>query len=486
MSRLDGGKGVSVANISSAGFGSGLDINSLVDQLVAAEGGPVLNRLTRQDAQANAELSAFGLLKSSLSTFQTSLTALKSLSSFTARTVSSSDEDVVTATVADDAPTSVFEVEIEQLAEAHKLISTGFTSAQDTVGTGTLNIDVGGTGFSVTLSAAASSLTDLRDAINSAQGNAVVSATIANVDDGSGGTESKLLLTAQDAGLAQNITVTADDDDGTDLDTAGLSRFVFDPNGSGTSNLTESQASLDAKIKIDGQAVTRSSNSITDAVEGITLNLVKADVSNKVEIRVTENDVVASNAVRTFVTDFNALLDAVAQLTSFDPTTRVTGTLFSDASVRGLESQLRRELGARIAGIGASFSTLAEIGVTTAEGGKLTVDGTRLDAAVDESTGALQELFNSTGGMVDRLQSVVSGYLGADGLIEARNDGINARLTGIASQREALDRRLQSLQSRLLGQFIAMDKIVASLQSTSDFLTNQLSSLQSIFSNSNN
>lgn len=474
-----------MATITSAGLGSGLDISSIVNQLVSAERSPAASRLDRQEAQTQAKLSAFGTLKSALSQFRTALGKLTDVNGFLTRKATSGNDKVFTAAASTTAAAGSFEVVVERLAQSQKLGSAGFASASTVVGTGTLTLSVGGESVSLAIDGSNNTLAGIRDAINGASDNPGVSATIVNVDDGLGGRVAKLVLTSATAGTAGAITVAVTDDDGNPTDTSGLSALAYDPGaGVPVNNLGVLRPAQDAKLYLDGEAVTRSSNTIDDAIDGVTLTLrgVSEEDANgdpvAAALRVDVDRTAATGLVQGFATAYNAVVDALRQVASYNASTRQATALFGDATVRGLQAGLRAELGRAVSGLPQGLDTLSAVGVTTGADGKLSVDTAKLDRALNSDLQAVANLFAADGGYAKRLSGLVQGYVDPDGLIEARTDGLDARVKDIGGQREALDRRMASLQARLLKQFTAMDTLVGQLQSTGSYLSQQLASLQ--------
>jgi flagellar hook-associated protein 2 len=182
------------------------------------------------------------------------------------------------------------------------------------------------------------------------------------------------------------------------------------------------------------------------------------------------------------VESFNSVLGTLGQLTAYNADSGETGLLFGDSVARGVASQLRRELSEEVASAVDDFDTLTDIGITTGEDGSLVLDGAVLEGALRDDMDAVAQLFAADDGYVARLGAVLAGYADDNGVIDSRIDGLNGRIDGIEEQRQDLARRMESLESRLLQQFIAMDEVVAQLRSTSDFLTQQLESLPSLTS----
>lgn len=453
--------------IVSPGIGSGLDINSLVSQLVAFERAPVEQRLNRQEADVNADLSAFGVLKGALSAFESTLTNLNDAAAFQARKANSSDETFFTASATKDAAIGGHTIEITSLATAHKLASGAFTDSSTTVGTGTLTISVGADSFDVLIDGTNNTVAGIRDAINAASDNTGVTATLLNADDGT-----RLILNSDSTGAANTINVTEAGGDG------GLVSLVYDPGGSGTTNLTQLTAAADAQLDVDGFTVSNGTNTITDAIEGVTLNLLQAQVGNSLQLDITTDVDVAKQSIQDFVTNYNAIVASIFNIAGFDAATSTGGPLLGDSLVRGVESQLRRELSTAVTGSSGSFSTLAEIGITTQLDGILSIDDAALDAALADEFDNVGALFSSTDGYAPRLINLMDSYLDSlDGLLELRIDTLESNLDDISDERVALDLRMEAVEARILAQFTAMDALVSQLQATSDFLTQQLANL---------
>ena len=463
-----------MTSITSTGIGSGLDVSGLVQQLVTAEGRATEIRIAQQEARAQAKLSAYGSLKSALSTFGDELEKMSDLDALLARKGSTGDESLLTVSVAETAVPASYDVEVVQLAQAQKLESGAFADADTVVGTGTLTIAVGTESFSLDIDGENNTLEGIRDAINAAVDNKGVAATIVNGDNGS-----YLILAGENTGSDQSIVVTQSDGDG------GLSALEYDP-ANMLESLTERQAAQDAQLRIDGVDVTSDNNVVAGAIEGVTLTLVSANPGTTTEISI-ENDLDAvRDQIKSFVDGYNALIDAFDAQTGFDPETEIAGPLLGDLTVRGVRDQLRRELTIEVTDIDASFSSLLDIGIETDVDGKLTVNDSKLDEALGSEFSKLGQLFASSDGYAVRLSGVIDGYLDEEeGILTARTDGLDRTIEGFAEQREVLRVRLESLESRLLRQFNALDALVSELTTTSSFLTQQLGNLPGISTSDN-
>ena len=363
-------------------------------------------------------------------------------------------------------------MDVQRLAESHRLVSqTGVASENAGVGTGTLTITVGTDAFDVEIDAGNNTLAGIRDAINDATGNSGVTASIIKVDDGVGGKVSKLILSADETGEASRIQVAVDDTDGDDGDTAGLSMLA-------SANLNDpSPANLDALVLIDGEAVTSDSNILDDTVAGLTLTLVEADPGNPVTVSSTEDRGAAVDKVQALVDAFNAVIDVLRDSTRVDPNGANSGVLVGDSTARFLENKLRAGIVNEVEGVNSIFGSLGAVGVTTGDDGRLSLDSAKLESALAKDFEGVVGLFSSEQGVAARLGEQLEGYLSFSGLLDNRTDGLNAQIERVADRRAALALRESSLESRMLAQFSAMDALVAGLQATGDFLTQQIDAL---------
>ena len=454
-----------MASIVSTGIGSGLDIAGIVQSLVSAEGQPVETRIAQQEARAQAKLSAFGSLKSALSDFRDKLDTMRTLDTFLSRRASSGNEDYFTVSAGTNALPATYDLEVVQLAQAQKLTSGAFVDADSVVGTGTLTVAVGSQSMDLEIDATNNTLAGVRDAINSATDNPGISATIVNADSGS-----YLIVTGEATGAANSITITQTGGDG------GLSALEYDP-GNGLTSMTESIAAQDALIRIDGLDVMSESNTFTGAVQGVTINILEASGGTTDTLLVENDDQAAKDLVSDFVESYNALVNIFDNLTSYDAENEIAAPLVGDSTLRSIRDQIRREMSIAVQDLDASFSSLSEVGIEVQLDGTLNLNNERLDAVVAEDFVRFGQLFSTTDGFATRLYELTDGYLSTEGIIESRTQGLTSTIEGFADDRQALNDRLSSLETRLLRQFNALDSLLAQLTSTSNFLTQQLSAL---------
>jgi len=462
--------------IIASGIGSGIDVGSLVSQLVAAEGQPALNRINNKQALLQTDLSAFGALKGALSAFQSSVEALNDTEVFQARTATSSDKTLFSAIADTTAVPGSYTLEVTQLAKETKIRSGDFSSEEAVVGQGTLDITMGADTFQISVDESNETLEGIRDSINTANDNPGVTASIINVDDGVGGTVSRLVLTGGAVGEANSIDIVVTDDDGLHTDTTGLSQLASD-------NFTVVQAAQDAIIKVDGQSATRDSNSFSDVIPGVTFNLNKAEVDTVETLTVKLNVSAVKSKVNSFVSAYNTLSDLMRSMSSYNAETGATGVLQGDSTLRSIQNQIRQKLIEPVSGL--DYGTLPEIGVTTDDKGRLTLDSSKLDAVLESDFEVVSQLFASENGLANSLGSLLDQYTGADGSLSLRTDGIKSRIESLADDRLRLDNRLTSLSERYTIQFNAMDLLVSSLNSQSSFLQQQFDNLPGTYRSKN-
>lgn len=453
--------------ITSNGTGSGLDVQGIVQKLVAAEGAPQSSRLDAAEADVQAKLSALGSLRSALSSFQDSLAKVKDLTTFQGRKVVLSSEDFVSATASSTAVPASYSIEVEQLAQAQKLQSASFASSSTAVGTGTLTITSGGQSFGVVVDSTHNTVAGIAAAINSSAAGDKVVATVINGTNGA----ATLTLTARATGTANALTVSQTGGDG------GLAALQYPQ--SGGAGLTQIVQPLDARAKIDGVEVTSATNTVAGAIDGVQIDLRKVNDPGVTSTVTVQYDQPGARAlIDSLVKSYNAVVDAVSSVASYDASSQKAGPLFGDLGVSNLVDQLRRALGQPVTGVDSSVNMLAKIGITFDLDGHLSEDGAKLDAALSASFKDIGTLFaDKNVGVGTRLDNLLNPYLESGGVFDGRNDSLKASISDIDNQRQQLSNRLDALQARYLAQFNALDTLLAQMQSTSSFLTQQLGNL---------
>ena len=484
--------------ITSLGIGSGLDINSMVSQLVALEGRP-LEQMKSQASQLQTQVSSFGKLTSLFSSLQSAANKLTSNSIWSQSVAASSDTTSVSVVGGSTATAGSYAVSVQKLAAPQTVASgAAFSSATDLVGQGQLTIELGawseappmtfvpklGGGQVIVDVSATDTLQTMRDKINAA--GAGVTASI--VTDSSG---ARLSLRSQNTGAENAFRIQANDTgDGNSSDAAGLSRFAFDPANqpafdpqNPTASMVLKQTAFDAKATVNGIEVSSASNDLSGVVEGMTLRLHKETATN-VDVSVTQDREAIKTAIQGFATAYNDLTKTIADQTKYDPTTKVAGALQGDSTVTGLLRQMR-SLVNTASGASGAFARLSDLGLEIQRDGTLSVNSAKLDSATANLPELRKALSNNdtlnagNNGLARRYANLASQVLGIDGSLTTRAEGLRERLAQNGINQDKLSERVERFQARLVAQYTAMDANLSKLNALSSYVSAQLAALTS-------
>jgi flagellar hook-associated protein 2 len=458
---------MATSSISSPGIASGLDVNGIVAKLMELERRP-LTRLDTKEADYNAKLTAYGSIKGALSSLQTAAASLAATTTFNAKSVAVSDATVVTASASSAAAAGSYTLTVTQLAKLHTLRSTtDYATTADTFNTGTLAISIGGgSAVNITIDSSNNTLAGIRQAINDA--HAGVTATILN-----DGATNRLVLTSNTSGSVGAISVAA-----TDSGSGGTHPL----SGLDSVSLFQTQSADNALFNVNGIDITRSSNTVTDAIEGVTFKLTKGTLTapGTATLTIDRNTDSITSAITTFVQAYNTAANLLKTSSAFNAATKKGAILNGDSTVRTLQSQLSDLVHTSVSGIAGGISTLSDIGITMQKDGTLQTDSTKLTAALADPAKDVAGLFTQTTtgneGIAVRFSATLRTSIGFDGPIASRTDGIAASIKEIGSSRDALNLRLAKIESRYRAQFTALDTMMANMQKTSQYLTQQFKS----------
>ena len=402
----------STAPVTTQGIGSGLDIASIVDKLVTVASAP-LTALQTQETAYQTKLSAFGQVSSALSTFQSTIAPLTTSAAFQSFAASVADSSIASVSIdsaqAKSLSAGTHTLAVTQLADSQRTASSGFADTTSAVGTGTLTIDIGtwDSGYStftpngavgsktITIDSTNNSLAGIRDAINSA--GAGVTASIVN--DGSG---NRLVINGSATGSANGFRISTGDSDGNNLDASGLSSIAFDPSAAG--GTTQSQHlsnAVNANFTIDGLAISKPGNTVTDAIAGLSINLAKVSTAST-SFSISRDTSGAKSAITNFVSAYNTIESGIGTLTSFDTTTSTAGALNGDSTTRLISTRLQ-SLVASVIPTGGSVTNLNDLGITFGSDGQLKLDTTKLASALASDPNAVSKVFAKTGTPTDAL-----------------------------------------------------------------------------------
>lgn len=384
MSTATNGIGSSV--LSSLGIGN-FNVKTIAETLATADVAGQRAAFEEKQAKLQTRLNGLNTLQQAFLGLQIGLKELAKASTYNQISVSSSDESALNAVKTGSPLTGVYDVEVLARAQAHSLASPATPSQYSSLGTGTFNITVGGVSKAITIDSNNNNLLGLKSAISSS--GLPVNASIVN--DGTG---YRLMLASQQTGIGNAISISVVDDDGNNTDTLGLSQFAF---GSGTNNMTQTIAAQDASFRVNGLAMTASTNQVNNVIEGVRLSLNRAEVGAVKTISIGIDNSSLSEKIQSFVDDYNAMDNILDNLGSYtknaeDPT---QGSLAGDSALRGARAELRKLLDFRLSG--GSVQSLTDVGIRTNRDGSITLDATRLNEAIAADSQAVGRLFAAVG-----------------------------------------------------------------------------------------
>lgn len=466
--------------IASPGLGSNLDVNSIVSQLMSLEQRP-LTVLAQKEAGYQAKISALGSLQGVISALQSASANLVPASGTTATEKFSilkaavTDSTIASVTTSSSAVAGTYSLEVNQLAKQHSLTTaTGapspFSGAGETLplgGTLTLSLDaLGGSSPHTTTDisiADGASPEEIRDAINGA-GAGVVALVINGIDG------KQLLVTSTAAGSNQFIKL------------SGIAGLSYDPDAAPqplSDPFVQSQAAQGSSFKLNGIAVEGVTNSVTTAVDGLTINLLKgpeAPVTGiSATLTISKDNSSLTAGVNALVKAFNDFRTTSNSLGSYNATTKQAGALNGESTLRTAQNAFRTALGNVPAELsGATLQRLSDIGVSIQKNGTLAVDSAALSTAIGDDLSAVATLVAAYG---SAFKSAADAMVGTGGLISARSEGLSSSIQGLGKQSQTINKRLTEIEARYRKQFTALDVLISGMTKTSTFLSQQLAIL---------
>ncbi len=476
---------MATGTISSAGIGSGLDVNSIVSSLIAVEKLP-LNKLQTAASTMQTKLSAFGQIQSFVSSLRDAAAQLQNASAFAVTNSASSDAISVGAVSTTNAIPGAYSVSVAALASTQSTVTASgqFSANTDVVGTGSITISLGtwstgqtsftpkpgSTDVVIPIGASENTLAGIRDKINAA--NAGVSATLVTDTNGT-----RLALQSSTTGAANGFRVTTADDDTTNTDALGLSRLAFDPPG-GTTSTALTQSALNTRATINGISVETTGSTLTNVVDGITFNLNKVTTA-PVTVSVTRNTDSVKTLVTNFVGSYNALASFLSTATAYDAANKKAALLQGDATTTGLQNQLRAAVG-QAGTASTTFSTLSDIGLEFQKDGRLKVNDTKLSAALvklPELTAALTKADTasaSNNGLARKITAWADALLGSNGTLPGKTKSIQSQINANQKDQEKVNDRLVAVEARIRAQYTSLDKTISEANGLSKYVNQQI------------
>lgn len=477
-----------MATISSAGIGSGLDVNTIVSQLVALEKTP-LKVLTLKATNLQSQISAFGEIQSQFAALTDVATRISAPATWGARTATSSNSNAATITAGGTAIAGTFSLDVDQLAQLQSGSTAALTPGTKP-GAGTLKLDLG------TWSAGGATFTDAVpassvDVIIDAEDTLSTIATKINATNGgvvasvfNDGTNERLLVQSKDTGAAAGFRLQSAE--------PALAGLVFDPENSPLSGMAAAgipvQYGQDAKARINGLAVTSATNTLTDNLPGVTIKLLSttttgfgtgSEVKSPLTMKVSEDVTPAVKNVNDFVAAYNTLNKSLTDLTKYVASTKTAGLFQGDSSVVGLQNVLRNMLGS--ASLGASSQRLSDIGLERQLDGSLKINTDKLSVVANRGTD-LQKLFTAnnndpmTDGFALKLRNLGRGVLAAGGAIASKTAALQTNLDKNSQEQTKVNDRAALFETRLRKQYSALDAQMARLNALNAYVSQQVAS----------
>lgn len=445
-------------NITSAGIGSGLDLESIITAFVTAESVPTEIRLQEKEERLNLELSGIGSFKSALSSFQSVIDKLKSADALSEQVLDVSTDDV-SITTNGSASNGSFSIDVQQLAQGSRVQSASITSSTSLIGSGTLTFTAGSSTFDVAIDGA-DDLSAIRDKINAESANFGVTANIINSDG-----EAHLVYKSSITGDANNLTITTSD--------ASLASISTNTTQDPINDVAKS-----AIVLVDGFTVTSDTNELKNVIEDVTIVANKVS-SSATTLDISQNQAVANGLIQEFVDGYNALAENMLGLGA-----PKAGRLAFDPDLRSMKSQLNDILINSVSGMSGSINSLSDIGVSVDRYGKLEISSVgigsldsgkqQLADAIENNLDQVGELFASPDGIVSQLTTLIDNYNDSDGTLTKRQTSLNKGLSSISDEYDDLETRLRSYEDTLRKRFSFLDSTVAGYDATAAFLESAL------------
>ena len=466
-----------MATISSPGIGSGLDVGSIISQLMAIERAPK-DKLASEATKTQTQISEVGKITSAMSKLRDLASKLSSSTFWQQTTATSSNDAAVSVTSSSTAAVSSYSVSVGQLAKSQSLVgSTTFTSATAFVGTGTLNLDMGSwdatqTSFSPTVPAAGASLTieatdtveSLRDKINAAG----IGVTASILTDSTG---ARLVMRSKETGAVNGFAVSVTGA------TGDLGSLAYPATGPKVATLNNPASNASATI--NGLVVTSASNQLANVLDGVSLKL-NATTTSDVTVNVNSDVETLTKTMKDFAAAYTEVVRAITSNTKYDAASKKAGPLQGDNAIVGVLTRLRSTLGMP-SGASTAFQRLSDIGFEQQRDGSLTVNDTRLKNAI-ANLGELRKAFSntdvgdgSTDGFARRFKALADSLLNTDGTLSTRSDGLNDKLRRNQKSQDAIEQRLIQTQKRLEAQYSALDTKLSMSNGLASYVSQQIS-----------
>ena len=503
-----------MASVSSLGTGSGLELSTLLTNLMTSEKAPLV-ALQKTEASYLAKISSLGSVQSALSALQLAASSMVPSLSSTASTkfgipqATVADSTIAYATTDPAAAASSYSLEVTSLAKAQRLVTPTYgagSSASTVIGTGTLTIDFGALSSSsalpanlndtytadparskaIIINSTNNTLGGLRDAINASGADVTASIVL-------GTAGAQMVLTGKQTGLSSIMKMTTTGwvppPVPVPVTPAEVNGLNYDPRGAITGSGTVSetvaggQVAANAAYKINGIDGSGTSNTVTGMIENVTLNLTKVTTSPTTITVSKDTTTSLTSSLTSFVKAYNDATTTMANLGSYNLATKVAGALQGNSTLRNAQSQVRNQFFNITLGGSSPYQRLSNIGVSLNQDGTLSLDTSKLKTAINTDFTSVASLVAAVG---TGFKTTTTGLVSTSGSIPSAVSSINNMVTDNRLSQTKMSTRLTAIEARYRAQFTALDTAVASMKTTSTYLTQQLANLPGFVSSTKN
>jgi flagellar hook-associated protein 2 len=472
-----------MATISSPGIGSGLDINSIITQLVAVERVP-LTKLQTEATSLQAKLSTYGKVQSALSTLRDAASALTRSDTWGQTVGTTSDANAVAVTTSTNTKPGNYTLEVQSLAAAQSNVTGVYASADSLVGEGNLHIELGTWGagqtsftpkagavaVDISVGPPAETLAQLRDKINAT--NAGVTASV--LSDASG---ARLVFRSTATGAANGFRIGVTDTDGNNSDGLGLSALAFDPSA-GILTMAQALAAANASASLNNLPISSDSNTLSNVLDGMTLTLNKVTTA-PVQVSAAQDKASMRKSMDTFVTAYNDLNKLLAEQTKYDAGSKTAGGLQGDSAAVSIRSQMRAMVGTT-SGASTMFTRLGDVGFDVKLDGSIALNDAKVNNALANLAETKKLFANSdlavpgNNGIATQMRALADRLIGTDGTVSSRSEGLRKRIDMNQDRQAALTDRIAMVEKRLRAQYTALDRQMGQLSGLSGYVTQQI------------
>lgn len=363
------------------GINSNLDTGGIIDNLIKLQRSPI-TIVEAKRALEDAKLLSFQDLRDRLQTFKGIVNTLNTESRFLStkgdfsNNNASDTNDVVSLSTNSQAASGTFSLVVNNLARETKLVSDGFESVTSSISKGTMNVGVGENSISITIDDSNNTLDGLRLAIN----NSGLDIKASFINDGSSTNPVRLAVSGTKSGEDNDVTI-------------GVSNFLL---GGGSANLvdfTETQSALNANFVLDGVAITKSGNVVSDVIEGAVVTLESAGSGT---VTLSSDGDAIKDKVQAYIDGYNELTLHLTSELALESETGETGVLFANFTIQNLQQKLRETISGEVSGVTGDFNYLSQIGIRTLSDGTLSIDDGEFNDAMAEDVGNVSQLFSSS------------------------------------------------------------------------------------------